>query len=259
MSQKPTLVFIPGAWHSATIWDQTASFLETQQYKCVRVELPTTAPNPSASFFDDLEATRSAILAETTQGRDVVVVVHSYGGMVGNSAIKGLTRPKKDASSPANEPSGGHVIGLIMMASGFTATGVSFLGGFGDKPPPIWKLDEETGFVVLLIDPRELFYHDLPVDEGNYWVGKLKQQSIISLTEGGEHAYSGWMDVPVWYLATTEDKALPFEAQKMFIGMVQGAGGNITMREIAASHSPMLSKPKESAEFIVEAVTAFVG
>ncbi|RDL30686.1 Uncharacterized protein BP5553_10031 [Venustampulla echinocandica] len=258
MSHKPTLVLVPGAWHSAATWDKTASLLEAEQYKCVRVSLPSAAPNPSATFFGDVEVVRNAIMAETTQGRDVVVVVHSYGGMVGNSAIKGLTRPKQNASSSEKETSG-HVIGLIMLASGFTVTGSSFIDGFGGKPPPIWNLNPESGFVDLLVDPRELFYHDLPLDEGNYWVGKLEKQSVISLTEGGEHAYAGWMDVPVWYLSTAEDKALPVEAQRMFVGMAQAAGGDVTVREINTSHSPMLSKPKETADFISEAVASFVG
>lgn len=38
-----------------------------------------------------------------------------------------------------------------------------------------------------------------------------------ALAEGGEHAYAGWKDVPVWYLATIEDKGLPFEAQRYFV------------------------------------------
>lgn len=33
-------------------------------------------------------------MSELTQGRNAVVVAHSYGGMVGNSAVRGLTQPK---------------------------------------------------------------------------------------------------------------------------------------------------------------------
>jgi hypothetical protein len=113
MSRKPTLVLVPGAWHSASTWVKVASLLETQQYKCVGVSLPSATANPSATFLEDLKAVRSAIVAETSQGRDVVVVVHSYGGIVGSSAIKGLTQEKQDGTSSAKDPSG-HVIGFIM-------------------------------------------------------------------------------------------------------------------------------------------------
>ncbi len=111
---------------------------------------------------------------------------------------------------------------------------------------------------VIIVEPRQLFYHDLPEEEGNYWVARLEKQSLKALMEGGENAYAGWMDVPVWYLATTEDKALPIQAQRMFVQNAKDAGADVTIREIESSHSPMLSRPKETADFILEAVASFV-
>ncbi|MCJ1395344.1 hypothetical protein MMC18_009410 [Xylographa bjoerkii] len=232
--------------------------METQQYKCVRVALPSATPNPSATFSDDIQAVRKAIISETTQGRDVVVVVHSYGGAVGSSAIKGLARHTQAVSSPAKDPSG-HVLGIAMLASGFIPTGVSFTDNLGGKPPPSWKVDPQSGFAVITVDPRLLFYHDLPVEEGDYWVGKLEKESLKAMMEGGEHAYAGWMDVPVWYLATTEDKALPVQAQRAFVQSAKEAGADVTLREVESSHSPMLSRPKETVDFILEAVGSMVG
>ncbi|KAF8849566.1 alpha/beta-hydrolase [Acephala macrosclerotiorum] len=254
MSQNPTLVFVPGAWHNASIWDKVASLLEAQQYKCIRINLPSTTGNPSSSFKDDVDAVRNTIIAEITQGHDVVVVVHSYGGAVGPSAIKGLTKPKEGGSSS------GHVIGIASMASGFGATGISFIEGMGGKPPPSWTVDEKRGLAVIVAEPREFLYHDLPEEEGKYWVGKLEPQASKPLMdpEGGKYSYAGWMDVPAWYLATADDKAFPFEVQKMLVGIAKDAGGDITVREVQSSHSPMLSKPKEVVDFLLEAVAAFV-
>jgi pimeloyl-ACP methyl ester carboxylesterase len=258
MSPKLTLVLVPGAWHNISTWDKVASLIEEQQYNCVRVALPSTTSNPSTTFLEDIEAVRDAIVAETTQGRDVVVVVHSYGGAVGASAIKGLTRPKQIGSSSAKGPFG-HIIGLVMLASGFGPTGVSFIEGLGGKPPPTWRSDP-SGFAVITVDPRQLFYHDLPEEEGNYWVGKLEKQALRPMMdpEGGEHSYAGWMDVPVWFLATTEDKAFPVQAQKAMVQMAKDAGADVTLREVASSHSPMLSRPEETTKFILEAVKYFV-
>ena len=235
--------------------------MEAQQYKCVPVTLPSATSNPSASFLDDVEAARNAIVAETTAGRDVVVVVHSYGGQVGNSAIKGLARPKQDASSSVKDDlsSSGHVIGIVMLASGFTMTGISFLDGLGGKPLPSWKADAESGLAIISAEPRRLFYHDLPEEEGSHWVSKLEKQSLKALAKGSEVAYAGWMEVPVWYVATTEDQALPVEARRMFVQMARNAGGDVTLREVESSHSPMLSRPKETVDFILEAVASFLG
>ncbi|KAK6713223.1 hypothetical protein SNK05_007676 [Fusarium graminearum] len=49
--------------------------------------------NPEATFKDDVDAARSAIMQETENGRDVIVIAHSYGGTVGNSAVKGFSKP----------------------------------------------------------------------------------------------------------------------------------------------------------------------
>ncbi|TVY39210.1 hypothetical protein LOCC1_G004100, partial [Lachnellula occidentalis] len=257
MSGKPTLVFVHGSWHHTDTWNKIAPLLEAQQYKCIRVALPTGASDPSQGLPEDVKAVRDAIVAETSGGRNVVVVVHSYGGLVGSSAIKGLTQDKQDGISPAKSASG-HVIGLVMISTGFAQTGLSFLDGIGGTPPPTFVLNSQTGFVDLVADARQLFYHDLPVEEGDYWVTRLTKQSMRALVEG-EAVYSGWKDTPVWYLATRQDQALPFEVQKMFVQSAKEAGGDITLREIESSHSPFLSKPKETVDFILEAVKAFEG
>lgn len=83
MSNNPTIILVPGSWHSAETWDKIASLLKAQDFRCVSVALPSTAGDANATFGDDVNAVRDLILAETTQGRNVVLVVHSYGGRSG--------------------------------------------------------------------------------------------------------------------------------------------------------------------------------
>jgi len=260
MTAKPTLIFVPGAWHTAQTWSKVTTLLEAKHYTCICVTLPSTLSEPNTTFFDDIKAVRDPIIAETTAGRNVVVIVHSYGGAVGCSAVKGLTLPKQDTS---DKTSNGHVIGIASMASGFGPSGVCFIDNFGGTPPPTWTFDPENAFAILVTPPRELFYHDLPASEAEYWISKLTKQAARPLMnkEGGEHAYAGWMDVPVWYLATTEDRAFgpsAAEVQKYIVQVAKDAGADVTVREVESSHSPMLSKPEETAKFIEEAVAAFM-
>ncbi|KAF7869778.1 hypothetical protein EAF04_004562 [Stromatinia cepivora] len=257
MSNKPTFVLIPGAWHRAEIWEKVISLLEEQQYKCIPVELPSTAGDPTTGFGDDIVAVRNIVLSETKQGRDVIIVVHSYGGAVGQSAVKGLTRHNPDDLQSTSDRPTGHVTGLVMMACGFGQTGVSFIDAVGGTPPPLWRFDD-SGFAMLELPARESFYHDLPEEEGRYWVSKLTKQSQKVLKEGGEWAYAGWMDLPVWYLMTMDDKTFPVEVQEMFVKMARDAGADVTVRQVVSSHSPMLSRPKETAEFILEAAISLV-
>ncbi|KAH7002539.1 Alpha/beta hydrolase fold-1 [Ilyonectria destructans] len=259
MPSKPTIVFIPGGWHGPDVWDKLTSLLRAQEYRCVSVELPSTLPDHNTTFSDDFNAARQCITAETTRGRDVVVVVHSYGGVVGSSAVKGLTRPKNPESEHAGpkQASHSHVIGIAMMASYFPPSGLSCIDALGGTPPPSWNINSEAGLAELTGDVRDFLYHDLSIDEGNLAVSRLRKHSLRSLSEGGEYVYSGWMDVPVWYLAARDDKAFPVEIQKAGVQIARDNGSDVTLREINTSHSPMLSKPMESVEFILEAVAYF--
>lgn len=249
MSANPTLVLVPGSWHKPAVWHKVVEHLEAHHFKCVPVSLPSCSSDPSATFSDDIQAVQNTINTETEVGRDVVLVVWSYGGQVGNSAIKGLTK--------SEDNNHGRVLGVALIASGFPMTGVGFLEATGGVPPPFISLDHDAGFANLTADPGELFYHDLDTTEANHWIQQLTKQSLKSLAEGGKHAYSGWKDVPTWYLAAIEDRALPVEVQRMFVKMAQEQGGDVTLREVQGGHTAMLSKPKECADFVIEAARAF--
>lgn len=148
---------------------------------------------------------------------------------------------------------------MVLIASGFMVTGKTFLEVLGGQPPPMWKMDAEDEFANIVGDPGDLFYHDLPLEERNAWVAQIQKQSMKAFTKGGDKAYAGWKDVPVWYLATKEDHALPYDAQKMFVEGAKADGADVTLREIDSGHSPMLSKQKETVQVIVDAVSYFVG
>lgn len=256
MSNKPTFVFVPGAWHTASIWEKVTSLLDIQGYRSSSVTLPSTDGDPDATFHDDVQAVRDAILSETNQGHNVIVAVHSYGGHVGESALEAVPTTKNPGPEP--EPTNGKVIGIAMMATGFNLPGKAFMDGLGGQPPPAWRADAESGLAVFTDDPppAELFYHDLPVPEAEEWSSRLTSQSLKALFEGGEYAYAGWKDVPCWFLMTTEDRALPVCVQRMLVGMAREAGGRVEVREVRSGHCPMLAKPEDTASFLVEAATA---
>lgn len=265
MADLPTLLFIPGAWHQPECFDKVINIIQGHHdIRCKAIRLPSTTGAPSATFKDDYDTAREAISNETTQGRNVIVIAHSYGGMVGNSAIRGFTVPQTSSSSstetkPQTPLTTGYVIGLILIASGFTLTGLAFMDLFNGHPPPFWRVNRTTGYAEITASPRDLFYHDLPAEEAETWVSRLTTQSLKALFAGGEYAYSGWRDVPVWYIGTVEDRGLPVFAQRMLVGMARGMGGCVEHRELQTSHSPFLSQPDATALLIQNAVSGFSG
>ncbi|KAF5668388.1 alpha beta-hydrolase [Fusarium heterosporum] len=257
MTSNPSVIFVPGAWHTPEYWGKVISGMEAQKYRCIAVTLPTTqSTSTSINFSHDVKAVHDAISAETAQGFDVVVSAHSYGGVVASSAIKGLTQQSSDKASVINAKIG-FVIGLFMVSTGFIYVGSSFLEALGGKPPPTWDADYENNLMTILADPVEMLYHDIPKEEAEGWVKKLTKNALTSSTEGYEAAYEGWKDVPAWLIMTKDDRAFPFVAQKMIARAAEKAGARLTKRELDSSHSPMLSRPTEIVDLLFEAIKAF--
>ncbi|KLP09050.1 uncharacterized protein Y057_3326 [Fusarium fujikuroi] len=225
--------------------------------------------DPMASFKDDVDAVRGAIRQETEKGRDVIVITHSYGGTVGNSAVKGFSRPPELSTSGQSSVSPstsrernaetGHVVGIIPIATGFCFTGLTFMDHFLNITPPFFRVNKKTGYADLTVRPQKFFYHDLPPAEADHATSMLTTQSLKALFEGREYSYSGWLDVPVWFIGTVEDQGLPILVQRAQIGMVRVLGGRVVYTELKTSHSPFLSQPKQVVQIVLQAFESFTG
>lgn len=84
-------------------------------YEAVAVELPSVSPPstaPAKTMTDDAAHIRGIVEALANDGKDVLLVNHSYGGIPGTQSIQGLTR--KERSEQDKE---GGVIGLVYITS----------------------------------------------------------------------------------------------------------------------------------------------
>ena len=98
MAAKPTILFIPGAWHSPEAFGQVISLLEKEGYKSIGVSLASVgAEPPLKDTSEDVKAIAKAIASEVDQEHDVIIAVHSYGGIPGCEAIKGFTKADQEA------------------------------------------------------------------------------------------------------------------------------------------------------------------
>jgi pimeloyl-ACP methyl ester carboxylesterase len=88
MSPKPTFLFVPGAWHLPAYFGPLIAYLSERGYPSVAVALPAVNSSPAAtSLQPDVDAVASALAGLLHDGVNVVVVMHSYGGMVGTDAV----------------------------------------------------------------------------------------------------------------------------------------------------------------------------
>lgn len=87
---NPTIILVPGAWHKAELYAPLLNSLTRMRFPVVAPSLPSVG-GTSDNFDDDVRLIREAIAAEVLEGHDIIMVMHSYGGMVGSAAVKGYS------------------------------------------------------------------------------------------------------------------------------------------------------------------------
>jgi len=85
---KPTILLVPGAWHSPACYDDLITILRQHGYQCETVTLATVDPvDPANTNADsDVMVISDAIEKILTGGIDLVLVAHSYGAIPALSA-----------------------------------------------------------------------------------------------------------------------------------------------------------------------------
>lgn len=134
MTSKPVFVLAPGAWHKGQASFQLVQDrLHAQGYETDAVEYPSVgAEPPTKGLFDDAAAVRETVTKWADAGRQVILVVHSYGGLVGAEASKGLGWKQRQAE----EGKKGGITLLVYLSAFVTPKGLSILEMLGGNPLP---------------------------------------------------------------------------------------------------------------------------
>ena len=139
-ASKPTIVFFAGAFADPSCFDQVTPLLQKAGYPTVYAHVPSLRPADaaSASCANDARTTRENVLLPLIDGehRDVVVFVHSYGGVVGGAAAAGLSKSARAARGEA-----GGVIGLVYLVGNIVLEGESLRQAVGGDYAPFIKRD----------------------------------------------------------------------------------------------------------------------
>lgn len=242
----PTLVLVHGAWHSTKHFEPLVKVLNSHGYKTIGVNLPSVNDTQTRSTFeDDCETVRSAVLSELNTA-DVLVAAHSYGGAPASSALQGLSPAARSASGHATS-----VIGIAYICAAVLPAGITFLDALGGKPVAIHDLSANDGFVrVAEPGPGHYFYNDMQSSEAEHWASLLRPHSWISVTDGIVK-FEPYTEIPAHYLFCSKDQAIPLQGQKGMVAQAEAKSGKaFRTEELDVSHSPFLSMPDKTAEFL---------
>jgi len=98
---KPIIVLIAGAWHSPWHVNELIALLHPAGYPTVSCALPSLNPKhpQSVDVATDVAFIREKMLSPLlAEGKDILLVPHSYGGCSGGAAAKGLRKSERSAA-----------------------------------------------------------------------------------------------------------------------------------------------------------------
>jgi pimeloyl-ACP methyl ester carboxylesterase len=240
---EPTIVLVHGAWADASSWDGVIARLQADGFTAI------AAPNPLRGLAGD-----SAYLADflsSIQG-PIVLVGHSYGGMVITNAATGNPNVKAlvyvDAFLPAQGETAFRLTGAqpgscLGSANAFTA--VPYPGAAAGDFDTYLKTAPNLPYPGF----AQCFANDLPASEAAVLAAT---QSPIAFSAGSDPSGApAWQTIPSWDVIGTADHVIP-PAEQLF--MAQRAGAHIT--EVNASHLSLISQPDTVTRVIRAAARA---
>ena len=226
MARQFNVVLVHGGFVDGSGWSGVYKLLKKDGYRVSVVQNPTT------SLAVDVAETK-LILAE--QDRPVILVGHSYGGVVITEA--------------GNDPK---VVGLVYVAAIAPSEGESVDALIKNPPPgapvpPI--LGPRDGR--LFLDREKFpasFAADVDAEQAEFMADSQVPWGVDALR--GTISKAAWRSKPSWYLLTTEDRMIPPAAQRL---MAQRAGA--TTVEERGSHAIYVSRPQPVAALIAQAAS----
>jgi pimeloyl-ACP methyl ester carboxylesterase len=136
-TSKPVLIFVPGSFHTSNVFDRITTRLEDLGYTCIGYEIRGIMLRPAVQNLQpDFDALHELVDNELGKGQDVVVVAHSFGGMIATGALDGLAKRDRQGGE-----TGCGVVKLAYITALMAVEGVSILDGYGGKYPDWLDVD----------------------------------------------------------------------------------------------------------------------
>lgn len=103
---------------------------------------------PCQGHDEDAGIIRSAVEELLDAGKDVLLVVHSYGSIPACDAIVGLSKTEREAHGRA-----GGVVALVYIAAFILPEGASLIDGLGGNDLPWWDVDVSHYLSIIPFSP----------------------------------------------------------------------------------------------------------
>ena len=236
-SAKPTVVLVHGAFADASGWNGVIDRARGRR------GYPSRAGEPAAG-----RRRRRSVSAHVPGDASgpIVLVGHSYGGMVITNAATGNPNVKALVYVAAFAPDAGDTVQSL----GTLGTGgmIGRPGTLDDPAVPRARRHEALEAYITLDPFREIFAADLPRKQARAM--SLSQRPAALQALGERPGAPAWRTIPSWYLVAGRDNAIGADTERAMAARIHPRK---TVEVKGASHVVMISRPDRTTDLILDA------
>ena len=240
---KPTFVFIHGAWAGSWVWDALKLELEAAGHRVLALDMPGNPQHPAAPDAISMAGCMAHIASACAEiDGPLLLVGHSGGGVIVTQAAEMLAERVVGVAYLAGMmlPSG---LGFAELSNSLLATNPEAAGIW---PHLVWAEDRQSSEV----PPEavcEVFLQDLPRDQA-----MAAAQRFCSQPEGTRALVANWTAerfgrLPRLYVEATEDRSVVLAAQRKMQALVPGA----QVVSLPCGHVPQVVQTAAVAEALL--------
>ncbi|MFE5284336.1 alpha/beta fold hydrolase [Nocardia sp. NPDC056611] len=236
MTEQPTIVLVHGAFAESASWSGVIERLHDRHLDVVALA------NPLRGLPSDAAYLRDVLAAIDTP---VILVGHSYGGMVITAAAAGHDK----------------VVGLVYVCAFAPAPGESALE-LSNRFPGSTLGEALTAYPIsqggneFAIRPKAFhlqFAADVPKNMAAVMNATQRPVTEIALTSGLHTSTPAWQEIPSWFVFGDADLNIPVALHRF---MAHRANAKETHEVPGASHAISVSQPDAVTASILAAVQA---
>jgi pimeloyl-ACP methyl ester carboxylesterase len=236
--EKPTVVLVHGAFAESASWNGVASRLLAEGYPVIAVANPLRGLKSDASYV--------ASVIDSIKG-PIILVGHSYGGMVITGAALGKSNVKALVYVAGFAPDIGESAFTLSMKFPGSTLGEALA-------PPVPNSDGSNDLYIQTAKFSEQFAADVPISETRLMAATQRPVTDAALNEPS--GAPAWKTIPSWFVYGVLDKNIPAEVVEF---MADRAHAKKAVPIKNASHVVMISHPDAVVRLIRDATSTVCG
>jgi pimeloyl-ACP methyl ester carboxylesterase len=228
---KPTIVLLHGAFAESSSWSGVITRLLNQGFPAVAVANPLRGVGRDSEYL--------VSILDGING-DVVLVGHSYGGMI-----------ISNASAGRDDVKGLVFVGGFAPDAGESAAQLAgrYEGGTLGETLMSFKLPDGDSDLYIVQDKyRDQFTAESTAEDAA--VMAVTQRPIAESALNEPAGPPGWRDIPSWFIFGSDDKNIPVAAHRF---MAQRAGSRRTVEINGGTHTVGIPEAEKVVQLIDEA------